>query len=113
LVGFRLTEPPEVNRRKLLPGELEPDQETLKERLMELQLEDDAEIDQLLNDAIDPFIEYEEENPDGSDQAITKFLHEFKDLQAQQVEIEKAEKQRQVVVEAHHEHKADSDEEVD
>lgn len=63
-----------------MPGEIEPDQSTLKERIAQSQLDDDTEIDQLLNNAIDPFIEYEDDAFDGSNQAITKFLHEFKDL---------------------------------
>lgn len=54
-------------------------------------MDEDDEIDELLSKAIDPFIEYDDpQDVIDSDSQITKFLKDFNELQAQQIEFEQA-----------------------
>lgn len=87
-VGFNFTEPPEVSNHE---GD-DLDQESLKQKLIESQLDDDAEIDELLSKTIDPFIEFDDEPQDivDSDTLLTKFLNDFKEMQVQQIELDQS-----------------------
>jgi hypothetical protein len=64
----------------------------LKKKLIESQLDDDAEIDELLSKTIDPFIEFDDEPQDivDSDTLLTKFLNDFKEMQVQQIELDQS-----------------------